>query len=67
MRPVTVGLVINPTHYRCRNPVCGYMGPCFSFPYLQWSTILCCPECAGTNLQRIRVHGDGSVVEESGS
>jgi len=65
MSIVTVSLVINPTHYRCRKPRCGYMGPCFSFPYLLWSTIRCCPVCAGTDLQRIRVSGDGSIVEES--
>ncbi len=57
--------VINPTHYRCKK--CGFGNTCDAFGYLGLSTIHCCPECEGTDLQCIRVNGDGSVVEESGS
>jgi len=65
MSTVTVVLVVNPTHYKCRG--CGYRGKFYSFPYLPLSTVLCCPVCSGTDLMGIRVFGDGSVVEESGS
>lgn len=49
------GIVVNATHYYCNK--CGFEETTESFGYPGFSTIRCCPECGGTDLEAKRREG----------